>query len=129
MFKLIKRVPYWYLLVVPYVSLYFGIACNQLALVVNGNQMPVYFPASMQNDVCSDPTYLAQNGDLIHSCMTHSTHLKFLCDWIVLGNPTPTYIMSPGDIFIFLYELAVPLCFYIWMILVINKLTKVGRAF
>jgi hypothetical protein len=123
--KLLKRIPYWYLLVLPYVSLYLGVAMNQLVMLVNGNQMPVYFPASIYDYECGDPTFLLQGGDVVHTCMTHATHLKFLCDWIMLGNPVPVYIMSPGDIFIFLYEMAVPLAFYFWVILNINRqLTK-----
>jgi hypothetical protein len=121
MMKLLKRIPYWYLLVLPYVSLYFGAALNQLVMLVNGNTMPVYFPKSIYSDVCSDPSFLVQQGDVVHTCMTHMTHLKFQCDWISLGNPVPMLIMSPGDIFIFLYEMAVPLCFYLWIVLIINK--------
>lgn len=109
---------YWYLLALPIVAMYFGSAMNELALVVNGNQMPVFLPASMW-EICSDPIRaFGQAGDTIHSCMTHATHLKFLCDWIVLGNPNPDMIMSPGDVFIFLgYYLQMPAMFA-WFALV-----------
>lgn len=124
----IKRVPYWYLLVLPFVSEYFGAALNQLALVVNNNQMPVDFPRSMWGDVCADPTNLAAFDDLIHSCMTPSTHLKFLCDWIVIGNPKPDFIMSPGDIFMLLAEAAVPFTIYLWMVLMVKDYRKARAA-
>jgi hypothetical protein len=120
LYSFVERVPYWYLLAIPYASLYFGIALNQLVMVVNHNQMPVDWPQSLWDAECSDPTTMAQQGDLIHSCMTHATHLKFLCDWIVLGNPGIDGIMSTGDLFIFLYDLLVPLTFYIWVVLVIK---------
>jgi hypothetical protein len=87
------------LAVAPIVALYFGIALNQLALVTNGGQMPVLVPGGCVAEE------LAQDGeDTIHTCMTPQTHLKFLCDWIEIGNPRPVYIMSPGDCFEFLYD-------------------------
>ena len=119
--KLIKKLPYLPVLIGPYVSLYLGMALNQIVMLANGNQMPVYFPKSLWGDVCSDPGYLATQGDLVHTCMNTSTHLKFLADWISLGNPVPVLIMSPGDIFIFLYEAVIPFAFYVWLALFVVK--------
>lgn len=116
----LKKVPYWYLLAVPSLTFYLGVGLNQLALVANHNQMPVDLPASLW-DVCADPVHaFAQADDTVHSCMTPKTHLKFLCDWIVIGNPNPDYIMSPGDCFIFLYEAFVPFVYYLWIALMIR---------
>lgn len=120
--KALKRIPYWYLLILPYAAVYFGMGLNQLALAVNHEQMPVAFPASEYHQVCDDPTTLMQNGDTVHSCMNEHTRLRFLCDWIVIGNPQADYIMSPGDIFIFLYEASMPLFLYLWIALIIRDL-------
>ena len=125
----LKRIPHWYLLVGPYISLYFGMALNQLAIVANGNNMPVRFPQSAWETVCSDPTYLYMQGDVVHTCMTTATHLKFLCDWITIGNPVPEYIMSPGDLFIFLYEMAVPVALYLWIAFMVKEgMTRVVQT-
>lgn len=114
------RIPYWPLIAVPYALLYFGVGLNQLVIVANHNQMPVDLPASMWQ-VCADPiSPFIDDNDTIHSCMTKSTHLKILCDWIILGNPTPELIMSPGDVFIFLYEWLVGFIWYVWFSLVVR---------
>lgn len=114
------RIPYWYWIAIPYGMLYFGIGLNQLALVANHNQMPVDLPASLWG-VCVDPiNAFGEAMDTIHSCMTKDAHLKFLCDWIVIGNPNPDYIMSPGDLFIFAYEWLVSFVWYVWAALVVK---------
>lgn len=120
--SLIKKIPYWYVLVIPYAALYLGIGMNQLALVTNHNQMPVDWPQSMWAQCEADPVApQAEQGDLVHSCMTEKTHLKFLCDWIMIGNPTPDYIMSPGDIFIFTYEMIAPYMYFLWFVLMVKE--------
>lgn len=82
-----------WLLLAPLISILVGITLNVLVMAVNGGQMPVQFPGG-----CANMQSLGE--DLIHTCMTHTTHLKFLCDWIVLDGG----VASPGDMFIFLYE-------------------------
>lgn len=124
----IRRVPYLAILVVPYVLGYSGMAMNHIAMVANGNQMPVYVPASLDK-ICEDPVHAFVDGeDSIHSCMTPKTHLKFLCDWIAIGNPNPDYIMSPGDIGIFLGDWLSGFNLYVWAALLIRKFLEGPQA-
>ena len=41
MWKLIKKVPYWYLIAIPLLSLGLGIASNQAVLIANHDKFPV----------------------------------------------------------------------------------------
>jgi|ERR1700747_3581360 len=108
----IRSVPYYEFLLYPGVSLFVGLGLNALVMAVNGGQMPVQYPGG-----CGD----GFGDDIIHSCMTHATHLKFLCDWIVIQSG----IASPGDMFIFLYEFIRWPFLVIWGTLVTRDLYKV----
>lgn len=73
----------------PWASFAFGVALNAVALVANGNQMPVFVPGGD----CS----IIDASETLHVCMTHATHLKFLCDWFFVRDAG---IYSIGDGFI-----------------------------
>lgn len=88
---------YLWLLYTPILALYLGMVSNALVMAVNHAQMPVLWPGG-DNDTCQ--TTLAAQEDMVHSCMTHATHLKILADWIVVSEG----IASPGDMGIFFYE-------------------------
>ena len=60
---------------------------NRLAILVNHGKMPVF------EQGCPDRFPI----DAMHACAGVSTHLKFLIDWIYLGD----YIYSPGDFVLF----------------------------
>ena len=87
------KIPYWTLAAIPALSFGIGFTMNAIAVAVNGGQMPVQFPGGC--DVME--TVLAARGvtDIIHSCMTSDTHLKFLCDWILIRG---VGVASPGDL-------------------------------
>ena len=104
------RIPYWQLLVFPALMVAVGFFMNSIAVAVNGGQMPVLWPGG-----CA--AMLAIQDDGIHQCMTHATHLKFLCDWILWHGMG---VASPGD-FLELGQNAIQLpCLYAWIALVIK---------
>jgi hypothetical protein len=76
-----------WLILVPAAMFALGITMNCAVMAANHSLMPVLAPA----EVCDAILHL----DGAHICMTQSTHLKFLADWISLGN---TSIDSPGDL-------------------------------
>jgi hypothetical protein len=78
------KIPYWWVLLIPYALVALGMAMNETALYANGGHMPVLFPGG----AC-----VADPDDIVHSCMTHATHLKILCDWIVSSHA----VSSLGD--------------------------------
>ena len=83
------KVPYWYLLFTPYLALGLGLLLNAIACGLNHAQMPVlagYVPWDQ----------IGVDGDTVHVAMSHATHLKFICDWIVING---VGVASPGDIF------------------------------
>lgn len=107
----------WPLLVAPQVVYWTGAALNQIALSVNGGHMPVF------SSECSDKPASVLDSS-VHVCLTHATHLKFLCDWIREGGD----ILSVGDVFLFLASPCVAPLFWAWVtILVICAVT--GRKF
>lgn len=65
------------LLILPYAVVFAGMIMNQAAVHANGHLMPVLLPGH------ADSSFTGE--DLNHTVMTHATHLKFLCDWII-GN-------------------------------------------
>jgi hypothetical protein len=90
----IPKISYWPLLLGPWLSFGLGLVMNALVMAVNNGQMPVQFPGGCPVGGFGD--------DIIHSCMTSTTHLKFLCDWIVIRG---VGIASPGDFFEWAWEL------------------------
>lgn len=82
-----------------YMKLFFaGTALNFAAILLNGFKMPVFIPELMQGSQAT-VSALRSGQDLIHSLMTDSTRLKFLCDIITLPPPYPfVKTISAGDI-------------------------------
>lgn len=74
-----------FFLIAPILLMGLGTACNQLVMLVNHGQMPVFVPNC---DIF--------NFDIRHTCMTPETHLKFLADWTKM----PGFTESIGDVFI-----------------------------
>jgi hypothetical protein len=79
------KIPYKSVLLSPYILILLGSIANQIAVRANGGHMPVLFPGGD----CS----LLDSDDLAHSCMTHATHVKILCDWILSSSA----VSSLGD--------------------------------
>ena len=79
------KIPYKAVLFSPYALVLLGSIANQVAVFANHGHMPVLFPGGD----CS----LLGSDDAVHSCMTHATHLKFLCDWILSSQS----VSSLGD--------------------------------
>lgn len=78
-------IPYWYLLLGPSLAFVLGFVLNAIVMAANHGQMPVLIPGGC---------HVEDMDDLIHSCMTHASHLKFLADWIVVRH---LGVASPGD--------------------------------
>jgi hypothetical protein len=96
------RIPYWYLAIGPYLLVSLGFALNALVMAFNGGQMPVLWPGGCDvMHAVQDAVISAGGSDSLHSCMTHSSHLKFLADWIVIKG---VGIASPGDFLEWAYE-------------------------
>ena len=81
------KIPTWTLLLVPIFLIYLGITLNVTVLAANDSQMPVLWPGGCQN-------YPIHDGDQTHVCLTKDSHLRILCDWIIVG----THAESPGDV-------------------------------
>jgi hypothetical protein len=73
------KFPYWYLLLVPLFMNWIGALLNVLCIAVNHGQMPVLDP-HIDCSWSNDPQ------DILHKCMTASTHLNILGDWIVMAD-------------------------------------------
>jgi hypothetical protein len=83
----LPKIPYWPLLLGPYMLYALGYAMNALVCAVNHAAMPVlpgYIPAPA----------IGADSDTIHVAMTVHTHLKFLADWVVING---LGMGSPGD--------------------------------
>jgi hypothetical protein len=74
------RIPYWPLQLGPSALFAIGFALNAFVMGINGGQMPVLIPGG------GCPAEIGQGQDWIHSCMTASTHLKIIADWIVIPS-------------------------------------------
>ena len=105
-----SRIPYLWLLIGPWVLFGIGFTLNAVAMAANGAQMPVLFPNW-------DPAYLSAE-DFRHVAMTAHTHLKFLCDWIVVKY-SGTY--SVGDLFILAFGATWQTSLGAWAALTIRK--------
>jgi len=78
------KIPYSYLLLGPTAMFALGFLSNAVVIAANQGSMPVLVPGGCTPGMISE----------IHSCMVHSTHLKFLADWILVRG---LGIASPGD--------------------------------
>ncbi len=110
----IPRVPYWPFIVIPPLVFGIGFAMNLLAMTVNGGQMPVLISGG-----CVANEF---RGDWIHRCMTPATHLKFLCDWIIIKSVGTA---SPGDLLEWFYQVTGTYGIVSWFVLTVNDLQKV----
>jgi hypothetical protein len=104
------KIPYWPILFGPMIAFAIGFGLNALVMAVNQNQMPVFIPNGCQ-----------PIADMIHSCMTPGTHLKFLADWIVL---TDDLVASPGDLLVWFSEKSWYVTQIIWACLVIRDYSR-----
>jgi|HubBroStandDraft_4_1064222.scaffolds.fasta_scaffold03228_4 hypothetical protein len=64
-----------------------GWASNVLVEYANDGLMPV------RTEICQDYAGIPVRFDAIHACEIPSTHLRWLDDWIDMGNT----VASPGD--------------------------------
>jgi hypothetical protein len=104
----ISRIPYLWLLLAPSGVFCLGIFLNMLVMGANHAQMPFLAPGG----VCPD-----LSDDIFHSCMTASTHFKWLADWMVLKHS----IASPGDFFIWGGDAAIYPGIIAWGTLMIKR--------
>jgi len=70
-----------------------GDTCNRVAVFFNSSVMPVKAIECIKDSTAAT--------DSTHACMTAATHIKFLCDYLRIGNA----VYSPGDILIGLGEI------------------------
>jgi hypothetical protein len=101
------KIPYWYLLFSPIFLYYLGAFLNVGVMALNHGQMPVLMPT----DIASQLDF-----DARHVLMTSSTHLKFFCDWMNLGEG----VASPGDVLLWLSEAISTPCLAVWAALMIK---------
>lgn len=84
----LPKIPYKILLAAPWLAYGLGSALNFIAVGINGGLMPVQ-------------GYVGVIGDGIHQGWSASTHLKFLCDWLLLPGLGTA---SVGDLFLWGWE-------------------------
>jgi Family of unknown function (DUF5317) len=105
------KIPYWPVLFGPWISYALGFLFNVIAVVSNGGQMPVRWTG-----VCLADTI--PMDDVVHVCMTHASHLKFLSDWILING---VGIASPGDFFIWAWGFSWMPALAIWIAFMIKN--------
>jgi hypothetical protein len=98
------KIPYRKLLLGPTTAYALGAFCNLLVLAVNNGQMPVLWPGGCSKMVVSD-------DDIVHVCMTSSSHLKFLSDIAVFHD---VGVFSIGDGLLYLGNLLLWPCLILW---------------
>ena len=111
----LPKIPYGYLLLGPSIAFAVGFLSNAIVMAVNGGAMPVLYSGGCQ-------IFNEQYGDdLLHSCMTHATHLKFLADWIVIRGAG---IFSPGDFLEMFWDVASVPSLVAWVISIIHEANR-----
>lgn len=105
-----RKIPYFWLLAAPYLAFAVGFILNGIVVFANHHQMPVY-------PVGGDCSFLDAD-DLVHSCMTTHTHLKFLADWIVSGEG----VSSIGDAFMDAFRATQIYVFLVWIVLIVRDI-------
>lgn len=80
------RIPYAALLYIPIIMKFLGAMSNFIVLAFNNGQMPVLMAGGCLNFDGGD--------DIVHTCMSHVSHLKFFSDWMHLRGEG---YCSPGD--------------------------------
>lgn len=136
-----RTASYLFFSLVPIFCFYFGLSLNNVALVLNNNQMPVYVPGGCEAGVLDkdDPKAkededakavapgwlgwpLRHGKDDIHTCMVKETRAKWLCDWIYYHEGPTKYWMSPGDLFLFFSDWANDKFLYMLIMLILVDL-------
>lgn len=107
-----------WILILPYAFTFVGAASNQLVLIANHDKFPVMANPLRVTSMGADPAQ--QMMDPIHCQMTHDTHLNALADIFDLQDA----IYSIGDFFIGIGEWLSGFCFYVWLTVVVGKLTR-----
>src|SRR5208283_511837 len=108
-----RRTAYLILALLPVCCLYFGLFLNNMVLIRNNNQMPVYMPGGCEPGLLAHPDNevaeifgVSVKVDRIHVCMTKDSKVKWLADWIYWHDDHEENIMSPGNLFLFFYDWA-----------------------
>ena len=119
------RIPYWPLLLGPTLLLYLGALMNWAVIGANHGYMPVqgYIECGVGTEQNLKAVIEEQTGegDHIHICMSKSSRLKILADWLYLPGLGTA---SPGDILEFAYEKFLWPCFYMWCALLVVTYNK-----
>src|SRR5271157_6644555 len=105
------KIPRWTLLFGPILCFGFGFLLNLLAMVTNGNQMPVYVPSCTAD-------LLGEAAPAIHTCMDIHTRLVLLCDIIYIRS-IASYA-SIGDMFELLAQYTWYPALLAWLTLLLN---------
>lgn len=100
------KIPYVWLLALPELIYFTGVAMNAIVMAFNNGQMPVQWPGG-----CSEMPF-----DGAHVCMVASTRLRWMADWIVMPNG----VASPGDMFFWLGQAISSPFLHAWAALVIR---------
>lgn len=100
------RIPYWPLLILPWLSYGFGYMCNAITVAANRGVMPVLMP-----NCKVDP------DDTAHACMTVASHLKWLSDWAYVPQ---VGWYSTGDFFLWAGASTWEVCLLLWIALIIR---------
>ena len=103
-----KKIIEFCLLTVPAGMYALGFWLNQLVIAANGGTMPVLVANCTANDM---------DGDRIHACMTHASHLKFLADWINLH----VAIASPGDLLLWFGDYLMVPCLALFLYSILTR--------
>ena len=101
-----RRIPHWPFLVVPALSFALGFLLNKITMAFNGGQMPVLMPGGCANGL----------DDMLHSCMTHASHLRWLADWAFVNG---LGVASPGDLLIWIGQGTWDYAFVVWVAFIV----------
>ena len=142
MLKKLLKVPYWYLIAIPLLSIALGTVSNQVVLWANFDKFPVMSNNEKIHQSCQTPdrpkapkkdapsilkpqpakdSDLCRNGGIFlddtHVIMTKDSKLKFLAD--IWDFHEVTY--SIGDFFLMFAEWMLSWAPLAWLVLVIRK--------
>lgn len=148
----IPKIPYSYLIFVPVLLFLLGAMSNQAVLIANWGKFPVMLNereiremqqpvdrniwksilggndfSALDTVVVIPDTQLDEQSqflDDVHSIMGHNSRLKWLADYLSIGND----IFSPGDLFLMLSEYLMSFSFPMWLGLILRKLIIYEQA-
>lgn len=104
----LRSIPFLWMLVLPTVLYYGGYFMNAIVMAFNNGQMPVLVPGGCHSGL------VFVTG--VHKCMTETTRLNFLADWIVTNNG----IASPGDFLLWVGDWLMMPMIFAWVALLIQ---------